>query len=91
MSTRAEPGALRRRLLAWALAYAPAAALAALVPKCPLCIAAQLALLGVVIPLPSYARTLALVASFAVGSVVLIARNFRYQPPRGAGRARCHE
>src|SRR4051795_2759933 len=70
---RAEP-ARRARLLAWALPYAPAAALALLLPKCPLCIAAQLALLGIAIPLPSYARALVIAASLAVGAAVTVAR-----------------
>jgi hypothetical protein len=74
MSMRAEPRTLRVRLLSWGLAYTPAAALAVLLPKCPLCVAAQLALLGVTIPLPSYARVLAVMASVVIGSVVILAR-----------------
>ena len=62
-STRVERGPLRMRLLSWGIAYTPAAALAVLLPKCPLCIAAQLALIGVSIPLPSYARWIAIVSS----------------------------
>jgi hypothetical protein len=69
-----QPGAPRTRLLSWGLAYTPTAALAVLLPKCPLCIAAQLALLGVTIPLPSYARTLAVVASLVIASVIMLAR-----------------
>jgi hypothetical protein len=74
MSMRAEPRRLRARLLAWSLAYTPAAVLAVLLPKCPLCIAAELALLGVTIPLPSYARALAILASVVIGTVVILAR-----------------
>jgi hypothetical protein len=72
MNMDAEPGTRPKRLLAWGLAYTPAAALAVLLPKCPLCIAAQLALIGVTISLPSYARTLAVIASLVLGSVVII-------------------
>jgi hypothetical protein len=61
-------------LLAWGLAYTPAAALAVLLPKCPLCIAAQLALLGVAIPLPSYARALIVAVSVVLGTIVIVAR-----------------
>jgi hypothetical protein len=76
-STRVERGSLRTRLLAWGAAYTPAAALAVLLPKCPLCIAAQLALIGVTIPLPSYARTLAIAVSLGLGTVVLWMRRKR--------------
>jgi hypothetical protein len=73
-SMRAERATLRTRLLSWGLAYTPAAALAVLLPKCPLCIAAQLALLGVAIPLPSYARALIVAVSVLLGTVVVVAR-----------------
>jgi hypothetical protein len=77
MSTRAEPSTLRARLLSWSLAYTPAAALAMQLPKCPLCIAAPLALLGVTFPMPSYARTIAIAASFMLGTAVLLLRRKR--------------
>jgi hypothetical protein len=77
MSTRADLGTPRVRLFSWGLAYTPAAVLAVLLPKCPLCIAAQLALLGVTIPLPSYARALAIVASVVLGTAVIFARRRR--------------
>jgi hypothetical protein len=76
-SMRAERAPLRTRLLSWGLAYTPAAALAVLLPKCPLCIAAQLALLGVAIPLPSYARALIVAVSVVLGTVVIVARTRR--------------
>jgi hypothetical protein len=74
MSMRAELGTSRKRLLSWSIAYTPAAALAVLLPKCPLCIAAQLALVGVTIPLPSYARALVIIASVVVSTLVIVAR-----------------
>ena len=82
-STRVERGPLRMRLLSWGIAYTPAAALAVLLPKCPLCIAAQLALIGVSIPLPSYARWIAIVSSIVLGAAVLLLRR-----KAGATRAR---
>ncbi len=75
--TRLEASAPRVRLKSWGLAYAPAAALAVLLPKCPLCIAAQLALIGVTIPLPSYARVLIIALSAALGTAVLVLRKRR--------------
>lgn len=77
MSTRAERGTLRARLWTWGLAYTPAAALTVLLPKCPLCIAAQLTLIGVTIPLPSYARWLAIALSVVLGTAVLLLRRKR--------------
>lgn len=74
MSTRAETRTRRARLFSAGLAYTPAAALAVLLPKCPLCIAAQLALVGVTIPLPSYAKALVVGASIVIASIVLLAR-----------------
>jgi len=71
MSTRAEAGRSRPRLWSWGLAYTPAAAFALLLPKCPLCIAAPLALLGVSVTLPSYVRVLAIAASLALGTLFL--------------------
>jgi hypothetical protein len=84
-NTRVERGPLRTRLLAWGIAYTPAAALAVLLPKCPLCIAAQLALIGVAIPLPSYARTLAIAFSIVLGTAILWTRRKR----RHAGSCAC--
>lgn len=69
-------------MLTWSFAYTPAAALAVLLPKCPLCIAAQLALLGVTVPLPSYSRGLVIAASFVLGTIVLFLR--RKRPTRAA-------
>ncbi|MEY4582737.1 MAG: hypothetical protein RL701_7440, partial [Pseudomonadota bacterium] len=46
VEARPLPAKPRAPLLSWGIAYTPAAALAVLLPKCPLCIAAQLALLG---------------------------------------------
>jgi hypothetical protein len=78
MSTRVE-----RRVKLWrmSLAYTPAALFALLLPKCPLCIAAPLALLGVTIPLPSYAKALVVGLSVAVASVFVVMRR--------KGRASC--
>ena len=70
---RAEPKP-RAGLLTWALAYAPAASLAVLLPKCPFCIAAPLALIGVAIPIPSEARTLIVVVSVVLGTAWLSRR-----------------
>jgi hypothetical protein len=61
----------RKRWLALGLAYMPAAAFAVLLPKCPLCIAAQLALLGVTFSVPSSARSVAIAISLALGTLVL--------------------
>ena len=65
------------RIWVWGLAYAPSAALLVLLPKCPLCIAAQLALIGVTIPLPSYARWLAIAFSVVLGTALLLLRRKR--------------
>jgi hypothetical protein len=62
----------RKRWLALGLAYTPAAALAVLLPKCPLCIAAQLALLGVTFSVPSSARGLAIAISLALGTFAVV-------------------
>lgn len=61
----------RKRWLALGLAYTPAAALAVLLPKCPLCIAAQLALLGVTFSVPSSLRGLAIAVSLALATLAL--------------------
>lgn len=84
MSTRAESSTLRSRLLSWGFAYTPAAAFALLLPKCPLCIAGPLALIGVTLPLPSYARGLAIALSVVLGTVYLLARR-----QRGRGGTSC--
>jgi len=86
MSTRAELGRSQRRPLSWALAYGPAAAFAVLLPKCPLGVAAPLALLGLTTPLPAYARTLAIAASLVFGTLYLLARRKRATP---RGRTDC--
>jgi hypothetical protein len=80
---RVERGSLRTRLLAWGAAYTPAAVLAVVLPKCPLCIAAQLALIGVTIPLPTHARAITIAISVVLGSAVLWMRRKR----RGASCA----
>lgn len=74
MSTRVERRVRRARLWPVSLAYTPAALFAVLLPKCPLCIAAPLAFLGVTIPLPSYAKALVVGASVAIASVVVFVR-----------------
>src|SRR5262245_3041204 len=90
MSTRAEPAARPPvRLLPWGLAYTPAAALALLLPKCPLCIAAQLALLGVTIPLPGHTRAIAVAASVVLGTLVILARARRGAPAKIATHGCC--
>jgi hypothetical protein len=81
MSTHAEASSPRARLLSWGIAYTPAAVLAVLLPKCPLCIAAPLTLIGVAIPLPSYARTLGIVASLVLGTLFILARRTRRGGP----------
>jgi hypothetical protein len=53
-------------------------------PKCPLCIAAQLALLGVSVPLPSAARAIAIAASLVLGSAFI-----RIRKRRGARASAC--
>jgi hypothetical protein len=68
------------RLLSWGAAYTPAAALAVLLPMCPLCIAALLALIGVTIPLPSYARAIAIVTRVVPATAVLWMRRKRRNP-----------
>ncbi len=72
MNTHVELGTRRVRRLSWGLAYTPAATLAVLLPKCPLCIAAPLALLGVTIPLPDDARVFAIGASVLLGTAVVL-------------------
>jgi hypothetical protein len=89
MSTRAERNSWRGRLLAWGFAYTPAAALALLLPKCPLCLAAWLALLGVSIPVPSYARALLVVTSAVLATLVMLARRRRAREGARLGAHGC--
>jgi hypothetical protein len=59
----------RKRLAKLGLAYTPAALLALFMPKCPLCFAALLALLGVSAAVPSYTYALVVLASLALGTL----------------------
>lgn len=54
------------------LAYAPAALLALLLPKCPLCLAALLVVLGVSVTLPTYTYALVVGVSVALGTLALV-------------------
>ena len=69
------------------LAYTPAALLALFAPKCPLCLGALLAVLGVSVALPSYSYALVVMVSVALGTLALVWR-FRFSPRR---RAAMHE
>jgi len=63
----------RRRRLSWlGLAYTPTAVLALFAPKCPLCLGALLAVLGVTGAAPSYA--IIVLASLALGTLALLGR-----------------
>lgn len=62
----------RKGWLAIALSTTPAALLAAVLPKCPLCLSAQLALLGIGVALPASGYALIVAASAALGAGVLI-------------------
>jgi hypothetical protein len=65
----------RRRAMSVGLAYTPAALLALLLPKCPLCLAPLLAAIGVgVLP---YDYTLVVAISIALGTLVLVTRAVR--------------
>jgi len=72
MSMGADCCAPRKRWLGVALASTPAAVLAALLPKCPLCLSAQLALLGIGVALPASGYALIVTACAALGVAVLI-------------------
>lgn len=61
----------RRRVASLGLAYTPAALLALVLPKCPLCLAA---LLGLGIALPSYSYKLVVVAAVVLGTLVVLRR-----------------
>lgn len=56
MSTRADDVHPRARWLPWTMAFTPAATLAVVLPKCPVCLAAQLALIGVSATWPTRTR-----------------------------------
>lgn len=60
----------RRRLASVGLAWTPAALLALLLPKCPLCLAAWLGL-GLVLPAQSYSWLV--IGSAVLGTLVLLA------------------
>ena len=64
-----------RRVVAVGLAYTPAALLALLLPKCPLCLAPLLAVIGAG-TLP-YDYTLIVAVSIALGTLVLVTRGVR--------------
>lgn len=62
----------RKRLALVGLASTPAALLAVLLPKCPLCLGAQLALLGVGVALPSSGYAMIVSGCVALSAGVLI-------------------
>ncbi len=74
----------RRKLPSVGLAYAPAALLALLVPKCPMCLGAMLGL-GLLLPRQSYAFLVA--GSAMLGTIALAWRFFLL--PRRRRRALC--
>lgn len=74
----------RRKLSSVGLAYTPAALLALLVPKCPMCLGAMLGL-GLVLPRQSYAFLVA--GSALLGTVLLVWRLWLL--PRRRRRALC--
>lgn len=63
---------VRKRLALVGLASTPAALLAVLLPKCPLCLGAQLALLGVGVALPSSGYAMIVSGCVALSAGVLI-------------------
>ena len=62
----------RTQLASVGLASLPAVVLAALLPKCPLCIAAYLAAIGVSVALPEHSYAFAVLASATLGALGLI-------------------
>lgn len=63
--------ASRRRVAKVGLAYAPAALLAIVTPKCPMCLAA---LLGLGFALPGVSYAIVVAVSAAAGTLLLLAR-----------------
>jgi uncharacterized membrane protein len=69
--TRLECCAPGRRLASVGLAYTPAALLALVMPKCPLCLAALLAMFGVTGVVPGYSYALVVLVGVALGTLAL--------------------
>jgi len=69
----------RRRLAAVGLAYTPAALLALVMPKCPLCLAALLAMFGVTGAVPGYSYAWVVLVSAALGTLALGAGLYRFR------------
>ena len=61
-----------RRWWGVATAYAPAALAALLLPKCPVCLAALLGIVGVSVALPAYSYGLAIAISAGIGTLALV-------------------
>jgi len=73
-TTRLACCAPRRRLASVGLAYTPAALLALVMPKCPLCLAALLAMFGVTGAVPGYSYGWVVLVSAALGTLALVGR-----------------